>query len=225
MVDALIFSKDRAAQLDLLLRSIELHAKERYERIMVLWTVSDGCYRDGYEMLMRQSSGLPLTFYAQGPGFEIDVRKWLDNAGVIVSFLCDDDVFYRTAPEPRLIPWSFRGGDFDYPFSLDGNVYVRDEIIHLLRGLRFSDPTQLEAQGHDHRRRLTFTEVNHANRGCLVGVPANRVSASSRVPFGTSHQFDLNERYLQGERLLMPQVADDLDLAAHAQLPLLMVKP
>lgn len=207
--DVLIFSKDRAAQLDLLLSSIDRYAPSFYRSLTVLWTVSGADYLRGYHRcrgLHRRN--LRLQWWQQGD-FDVDVRSWLDAAGPFVSFLVDDDVFYRAPPHTPAPPYdrsaySLRGGDYDYPFSLDGNVYERADVVRLLRGLRFADPTELEASGHAHRDRLPFTRVLPLVYPCLVGLPWNRVSASSGMPHEGIHEYDLNERFLAGMRLLVP---------------------
>lgn len=220
-IDCLIFSKNRGAQLDLLLRSVDLHAAGLYRSLTVLWTVSDPAYVKGYRRCRElHDLTVGLGWWQQleaADDFEPSVRVWLDAVGVTVSFLVDDDVFYRDAAEPDELPWSYRGGDYGYPFSLDGNVYAKADVVKLLDGLRFTDPTELEHQGHLHRDRLPFEVVNFGEP-CLVGIPANRVSASSGMPHMGIHEYDLNERFLAGERLQLPVV--DEDLPAHANIEL-----
>jgi hypothetical protein len=209
VIDCLIFSKDRPAQLDLLLRSIDRHAPGLYRSLAVLWQASAGVYADGYAVCEREHPG---EWVHQGI-FILDVWAWLEQAGEVVSFLVDDDVFYRDAQAPLELPWSYRGGDYDYPFSLDGNVYAKADVVKLLRGLHFTNPTDLEALAHDWRRRLPFVEVAHGEP-CLVGIPANRVSISSRMPHMGQHEFDLNERYMAGEHLKIPSLESG-SLPAH----------
>ena len=202
MIDCLVFSKDRAAQLDLLLRSIRRHAPNLYQSLTVLYTGSSADYLRGYQQCFAEHEEAKFILEHD---FEAQTRKWLDLAGPAVSFLVDDDVFYRDAPD--LTPpdryrfdgaVSLRGGDYWYPFSVDGNVYRRDHIVTLLDGLRFRDPTELEAKGHDVRARLPFNAVSAIVRPCLVGVPANRVSLSSGMPHMGVDPRGLNEMYLDG---------------------------
>jgi hypothetical protein len=216
-VDCLIFSRDRAPQLDLLLRSIDRHAAGVYGTVSVLWTCSTLEHARGYASL---ELGRRDVAWRREDGFEADVRSWLGQAGPAVSFLVDDDVFYRDAPAPARLPWSYRGGDYWYPFSVDGNVYERGWIVHLLEGMRFRDPTQLEALGHERRNRLPFAEVYPCVPPCLVGVPANRVSPSSGMPHMGRDPAELNRRFLAGERLELPALDVGRDLDPHEYLPL-----
>ncbi len=217
-VDCLIFSRDRAAQLDLLLRSIDRHAGDVYSSVSVLWTCSSLEHARGYAMLQLDRDEIA---WGRERDFESDTRDWILQAGEVVSFLVDDDVFYRDAPDPTRLPWSFRGGDTWYPFSVDGNVYERSDVLALLRGLSFRDPTQLEATGHDHRARLPFSEVYQGVPPCLVGIPANRVSPSSGMPHMGRDPAEMNRRFLAGERLELPAAVLGRDLAAHESLDLM----
>jgi hypothetical protein len=221
VIDVLVFSRDRAAQLDLLLRSIEKHGPWLYKTVTVLHTFSSPEFGLGYRDVIAEH---PWVRFVPEVNFESDVRNWLErHTGETVSFLVDDCVFYRDAYQPEMLPWSFRGGDYDYPFSLDGNVYAKSDVIALLEGVPFTGPTELESQGHLHRGRLPFTHMNH-DVPCLVGVPANKVSTASQMPdMGLDPRW-LNERYLAGDRLQLPSETTyeypTNDLGAHAELPL-----
>lgn len=206
MVDALIFSKDRAAQLDLLLRSIDKHAPKLYSSLTVLCTYSALDFLDGYAACAQEHTDVRVTYQRV---FEDRVREWLADAGLLVSFLVDDDVFYRDCPivdaeaywRRHATPWSLRGGDYDYPFSVDGNIYRREHVAEHLSRFSFNDPTELEARAHELREHLPFDCLTPVQPPCLVGVPANRVSASSGMPHMGVDPRDLNDAYLRGERL------------------------
>lgn len=214
MIDVLVFSKNRAAQLDLLLRTLERHAGQLYDEITVLWTGSSAEYQRGYGLVFCEHPRVRFTYEHS---FELQVREWLAAAGETVSFLVDDDVFYRDATAPASLPWSFRGGDYDYPFSVDGNVYRRRDVIELLRRLHFRDPTELEAIAHVHRERLPFDAVTPCVPPCLIGIPANRVSCSSGMPHMNVDPYTLNHWFLRGLRLTFELPEHD---GTHANLNL-----
>lgn len=202
MVDVLVFSKDRPAQLDLLLRSIDTHAPDLYSTITVLYTASSADFYRGYSICFSEHANVRFELQSD---FERDVHYWLSRAGALISFLVDDDVFYRDAhplieaKNPHCC--SLRGGDYDYPFSVDGNIYARGTIITHLKLFSFRDPTELEANAHDYRDALPFSEVSAAYP-CLVGVPANRVSQRSGMPHMGIDPRMLNEAFLRGERII-----------------------
>jgi hypothetical protein len=194
--DAFIFSKNRPAQLDLLARSIGRFAPDTF--------------RDTYLI------SATLTF-------EESLRGWLYGSRLsdTICFLVDDDVFIREPGPIHAVPCSFRLGDYDYPLSLDGCVYKTDEIRTLLHEFSFDNPTQLEA-GMDarrdewpHRSGPEMSAFRHVSP-CLVGVPHNRVSASSNMPTMGGTADELNARYAAGERISLDAIVRDVDLAGGA---------
>ena len=104
MCDVLIFSKDRACQLEALLRSIEEHGPQ-YEDITILYRSSTREHNAAYRSIMpgrhhwRWESEMETSFYQS-------VQDWLLCSENVVSFLVDDQIFYRKAdldPVPGVV--------------------------------------------------------------------------------------------------------------------------
>lgn len=223
MIDCLVFSKDRACQLDLLLRSVQLHAGDIYSSLTVLYTASSRDHLRGYGICFAEHADVRFVLETD---FERQTRQWIRAAGDVISFLVDDDVFHRAAPTTEAIEQaldyagvSLRGSDFDYPFSVDGNVYRNRDVQLLLARpfYSFRNPNEFEHAGHVARERLPFQVVIEAP-SCLVGVPLNRVSLSSGLGHAGVHQDWLLQLYLHGRRLAVPQLEQQLE--AHAQIEL-----
>ena len=93
----LIFSRDRAAQLDLLLRSLQRFAP--HEQTTVIWDASDIEFVRAYEQLPLSVDG-----YAFGIDFNHRLRQALWTCpDQTVTFFCDDDVMIDDAPAPDLL--------------------------------------------------------------------------------------------------------------------------
>lgn len=225
-VDCLIFTRNRPAQLDLLLRSIALFDEGGMiaKPVSVLMRCDSEAFAEGYRIvaddhpwvdwLHERDDSLPGT-----QRFEQQVRGWLHAQTGPIMFLCDDNVYYRPIREPSPIhplPWSFRGGDYHYPFSVDGCVYDAADVDFLLAGHNFATPTSLEVVGHGMRSRWssklrTFTRAPR----CLTNVPLNRVSHESGMfEMGVSAEY-LNSQFLKGWRLQLPP---DRDYPPHTEM-------
>ena len=91
MTTAICFSKQRAAQLDLLLRSIEENAPGMYDRVHVIWK-GDGEYAAAYRICAGEHEWAEFVD-------EVDLReqtlRLVTAASDHVAFLMDDCVFYR----------------------------------------------------------------------------------------------------------------------------------
>lgn len=94
MIEFVIFSKDRACQLDLLLRSIRLNVpKGMVWNINVLYTYSHEEYGQGYSMLMKS---FPEVYFIRERDFKKNLTDIvIDTNAEFLCTLVDDDVFVR----------------------------------------------------------------------------------------------------------------------------------
>ena len=96
-MNVVIFSKDRAAQLDLLLRSMP----EWFDEVYVIWTASDNNYRNAYQVLMNETPECVMCIQ-QGKDFKQDTVWFADSPNEHTMFLTDDDVFLRGFDMPTM---------------------------------------------------------------------------------------------------------------------------
>jgi hypothetical protein len=92
----IIFSKNRACQLHLLLESIEKNSKDLFDKIFVIYTYTDKEYFDGYSKLIERFPNID---------FIVEVNFFGDTMRIInmgsfeyTTFMVDDNVFYRELP-------------------------------------------------------------------------------------------------------------------------------
>ena len=94
--DIIIYSKDRACQLDLLLRSIDLKFENK-NNVFVLYDYSNEDFQIGYELVFNKDYGFNVIPIKQDKGTFYNVLK--DTVDKITTdFICpfcDDDVFIR----------------------------------------------------------------------------------------------------------------------------------
>jgi hypothetical protein len=97
-IPLIITSKDRAQQLQLLLRSLEMNADSLFEPI-ILWKASTQLFAHGYEKLIkkyRRNITLPKPKFMEEYNFRKDYMEIVNHA--YSSLICgavDDDIFYR----------------------------------------------------------------------------------------------------------------------------------
>lgn len=225
------FSRDRAAQLDLLWRSLERHAPP--ERTVTIWHASTPVFRDGYKAL----AVAPFTEEDGPQMFDRQLRSALENChDKMVTFFCDDDIMFRPfhnhpsvalAGDDDLLTVSFRLGrqntqmplpegfpvwewhplprhDFGFPASIDGHTFRISDVLAMIGDEMIPNPTMLETVLNLKAERLGRPLMACFPDQCLVGVPVNRVSPSSGVPHGLKWPQTaegMNERFLAGERI------------------------
>ncbi len=90
MIKTLIFSKDRACQLDLLLRSLSKHAEGKMQ-INVLYTFSNEEFQKGYDKVIEM---FPEVTFKKQSAFKADVVEILSVADKYICFFTDDGVMF-----------------------------------------------------------------------------------------------------------------------------------
>ena len=125
MIDAFIFTKDRACQLHLLLESFRRNAPGLF-RPYILWKASTVEYLRGYQQLMRSVDLIPLgttwdTEVRHVREHFLDAMRWSRQCNNLFCIWTDDCIFYRPlmrvtasdverAMDDRTICFSFRLG-------------------------------------------------------------------------------------------------------------------
>jgi hypothetical protein len=107
MINAIIFSKDRACQLRLLFESILYNSYKLLDGITVIYTTSDSEYDKGYSLLKRETffPKFKIEWVQQSNNFSEDVlqamRKYCQGLKSFITFFTDDSVFYKNIQEDK----------------------------------------------------------------------------------------------------------------------------
>lgn len=172
---AVVFSKDRALQLDAFLRSWEACVHPAPE-VSVLYRATSMRHSYAYDEVFAQHA---CVFPHRQTTFKGDLLAMTPSAGRVVFFV-DDQIFIRSwaveeltglslrlaphlswcypmnqaQPTPQFAPfsddklsWRWRDGkgDWGYPLTLDGNVFDATEIRDALVSFDFHSPNVLES--------------------------------------------------------------------------------
>jgi hypothetical protein len=88
----IIFSKNRACQLHLLLESIEKNSNGVFDVIYVIHTYTTKEYLDGYSKLYNE---FPNVSFITEDDFYSTTLETIDPTFEFVTFMVDDNIFYR----------------------------------------------------------------------------------------------------------------------------------
>lgn len=207
---SIIFSKNRACQIDALLRSINDHC-QLFKKIIVLYTTTSKDFTDGYEIAINKH---PDIDWMAEVSFRNDFYLCLDNSDDKVCLLVDDDIFINPVDELTLFDMmmevdiiSLRLGDnvtkkqhlhFNYKGSLDGNIYNTHDLLGAIQGAGFNNPNRLESRLTHSLNDLSMAWFKESR---LVGIPANRVSSTSGCDYFGHSSEELNELWLHGQEI------------------------
>jgi hypothetical protein len=125
-MEFIIWSKDRAAQLYLLLESIDRVFSDFYHKTTVLYTFSDKKYEDGYNECLKFNCDL-----IKENSFYEDSISILENARPKICLLTDDTVFYSPIDsneyEQALNFLNYAANNI-FSFRLGKNTIIQDHI-------------------------------------------------------------------------------------------------
>ena len=103
-ISALVMSRNRPAQLDLLLTSLYRNAPLLVKNLTVLYTHDTTDFKEGYRRLRLEH---PNVSFIHETNFATQVRWTLECSPTkFFMFLCDDDIFYRYLTE-QMYPGRF----------------------------------------------------------------------------------------------------------------------
>jgi len=234
---SIIFSKDRAAQLDLLLRSMKRFAP--WIKPFVLYTTSNLNFQQGYNECFAIHD---VDNWHEEKPFRDEVLKLIECKNKYIQFLTDDDVFInewteemflsafgncdeekiaglslrlhkgitysytrnQDNPVPPIInnTWRWRKaqGHWNYPFSVDGDVYRTEHIIKALNTCIFNNPNQLEGAGLSAVSKLFIDLPRFVCYPVpkLINIPWNRVQDTVQNYHEGEDPDTMNDMYLKG---------------------------
>lgn len=131
------------------------------------------------------------------------------------------------APEGHAFEWQGREGDFGYPYSVDGTVHRRDSIIEWIGSHEFVNPNRMEGcvVGAIGRRTDVPQLLASYPLSVQVGLPINVVNQTHGNHFGNMfprETAELNERFLDGERIRWQEMDYGDIIGAHQEIELVI---
>ena len=247
-MNVIIFSKDRAAQLDLLLRSMP-----DFDEVYVIYTSSHYKYAYAYEQIEPRDG----VFMIAEVDFKDDVLWYADSPNEYTMFLTDDDVFINRMPKIPPLPenvaclslrlnphmrycytlnrsqkapkfgtngniwdWRMADADYGYPMSLDGHIFRTEDILPLLEKLDYENPNTLEGQLA--RCPIRRPMMMCFDKSVIVNNPVNRVQSAVPNRHGDIAADWLNEQFLAGKRIKLKPFIGIEPNACHVELPIAM---
>jgi hypothetical protein len=236
-MNVIIFSRDRAMQLDALLQSIDKNAPILFsQNLQALIKTTHVAYMNGYRRLAYEWPNLDTTFRFRDLKYHL--LNAVDPKQEFTMLLVDDAVFYRQLPPwdilpgviyaPRLgknctmcynaggVPQAEGELDFKTIVSIDGHVYRTSELLPKLQGIEITVPNDIEA-----RVPADGWKLRYADHSCLVGIPYNRVCEGygSREMVGGNSAWDLNRWYLSGQRIDIDKMDFSDVRSCHQDIP------
>lgn len=239
MIPAIIFSRNRAMQLEALLSTMQCYARGLNPIALCRYDTTD--YQHAYEMVQFEHPEARLVY-------RTDLRTDLlrEMRGVttpLLSMFCDDDMFYRAMPEVALpdgwfvyalgmgenTTWCYTMGvsqvagqlDYLYPLSVDARVYRTPEILDLVERIQpFTGPNEIESHMQPFVD-LSKHKMLYGKVSCTVTVQHNTVQTWNLGARSAKQSYaELNSRFLAGQRIAFKKMDFSTVNSHHQEIPL-----
>lgn len=216
-INVVIFSKNRAMQLDCLLASIYTNFNH-FGKISVLYKADMG-FTGGYSKLIDKYK--EVNWVAE-KYFIVDTKRIIRTSLKYTVFLVDDIIFFRKEnfnpeilksldraccvslrlglkykPEIEheillddyiLFDWVKQPKNFGYPFSVDGHIFQTEMISKLISDKRFINPNQVETNLQGCKNMISKFMIAPMQAVCFSNI-LNRVSDTSNCTYGEKFHF------------------------------------
>lgn len=114
-------------------------------------------------------------------------------------------------------------GEWSFPVSLDGNVFLREEVAAMAACITFTSPNSLEAALRQFLPALHFRDGVCFERARLVNLPLNRVQREVISRAGDLHADLLLDHWQRGLGMDIEALYDVETSSVHAELPVRFV--
>lgn len=222
-IHLVIFSRDRAFQLDGLLSSLAVNC-DIFSEITVIYKSTSFDYGMAYFQLRDEY--LDVKFIKE-TDFKRNVIKAM--GGEYVCFMVDDMIAFQPISECREpIPssdevcFSLRlkcgtdeiNGSYrykwreektykGYPFSVDGHIFKTSYMLQMVTDTEYNSPNKLEIALNRYKNEAP-PFIACCREATVVSIPINRVSDTASASFGEKYPYtvkELNEKFLSGYRM------------------------
>jgi len=121
-INYIVFSRDRACQLELFIRSMKFYFKEFNDyKINILYTYSDNRFKEGYDKLLKLHDDKNINYIKETHDFKKHVLLLLDTNNLYTVFFVDDIVFKN--------PFTLNCKQFKL-FTMDDNILTLSLRLH-----------------------------------------------------------------------------------------------
>jgi hypothetical protein len=115
-------------------------------------------------------------------------------------------------------------GDYDYPMSLDGNIFLTSDILPLLERLNYRSPNTLE--GNLSINPIKKDYVICYDQPVLINVPANKVQVDNTNRNMNQSPEEMNSKFLRKYRIYLDDIVNQKDnfKSCHVELEYKWIK-
>lgn len=120
--------------------------------------------------------------------------------------------------------WKYGSLDWNYPLSVDGHFFLREEILALTKTLEFDSPNRYEEQLQRFHSVFSWRLGVCYPKSRLINIPYNKVQTDIENLHGSVHQEDMLRMWNEGYRIDRKSYYGIANESAHQELPLKLIR-
>ena len=124
------------------------------------------------------------------------------------------------------IVWRWRDGilDWGYPLSVDGHIFLRQEILSILKLVEFSAPNTLEDALQSFNRLFINRFGIAYTKSKIMNIPCNKVQEENKNFHGNIHQDLLLKKWQDGLAIDLEKVDGYINNSPHEEIDIRFIK-
>jgi hypothetical protein len=250
-MNVIIFSKDRAAQLDLLLRSMP----EFPLNVNILYNYSNDKFSAAYDQMLDEQDQVNDEQFTEQDDFKENLIDIVAQSDPLIVFFTDDDIFINPLPEIPDLPdnvaclslrlnphmdycytlnrpqkppkmqnniWDWRNADADYGYPMSLDGHIFRTADILPLLEKLDYHNPNTLEGQLARHPINRPCMMCFDKSVIVNNPINRVQDTVPNRHGTVTAEWLNEQFLAGKRIKLEPFIGIEPNACHVELPIVM---
>jgi len=124
--------------------------------------------------------------------------------------------------EYNVFEWRGLSGDFGYPLSLDGHIYLTSYIYYYILSFRYYGPNSLESQMASNP--VPLSKMMCYNKSIIMNLPLNKVQDFNNNVHGNISADYLNDQFLNGKIIDLTSFEGFENSSCHQELPVNFIK-
>lgn len=124
----------------------------------------------------------------------------------------------------NIIDWRYETGDYNYPLSLDGHIFLTRDILHFIENGSYNNPNSLESIMAMTQNSLKKKKIIFYNKSKILNLPINKVQTFNNNICGNILAETLNKEFLNDNIISLDELKEFNNTSCHQEIEIKILK-
>ena len=124
----------------------------------------------------------------------------------------------------NIIDWRNETGDYNYPLSLDGHIFLTKDILHFIESSNYNNPNSLESIMASTQHTLKKKKMIFYSKSKIFNIPMNKVQTYNNNIFGDISAETLNNEFLNDNIISLEELKGFNNTSCHQEVKINLIK-